>query len=304
MKHFIIFYHMLALIVGISAITVTIFMQIKYKDMFFKVYALFLSALFILIMEQSFTAYQLINQVEDLWIRNGIKYISWLSSIALTYISPLTFHLLVEPESWKKRKMFFQGLLGISIILFIQYVIKPNNLSMRVANTILFSSILYSIGIVIRYRKRIKNREISNLIKVIIGISVLFFPMMYVDTITEHIPFLATYFPYGLLSVPSFYLIWNMVTLYWVVKYIQQKELFSNEANMKSSEEQLDILCDKYRITRREKQVIQLLVNGYSYNHISEALTISLSTVKTHIRNIYSKTEVKNKVELINLLNQ
>lgn len=304
MKHFIFFYHGLALFIGISAITISIFAQIKYKNTFFKVYILFLTALAALVLEQSFTAYGLINEVDNLWIINIVKYISWLSSISLTYITPLMFHQLVDKEAWKKRKRYFLSLTGFSFIMFIVYIVYRSKLPMTLSNIIMFSSILYSISIVVRNRNNIKNADINNVLKVITVISILFFPIMFLDTKTEGIAFFAEYFPYGLLSVPSFYLVWNLITLYWVSRYISQKNIFENETEVLSPEEKLDKLCEKYSITKREREVVQLLVNGYSYNDISEALNISLSTVKTHIRNIYGKTEVNNKIELINLLSE
>ena len=59
----------------------------------------------------------------------------------------------------------------------------------------------------------------------------------------------------------------------------------------------------EYQITKREREVIRLLVSGVSYKGIADKLYISLPTVKTHTSNIYQKLQVKNKVELIHLLN-
>ncbi len=55
-------------------------------------------------------------------------------------------------------------------------------------------------------------------------------------------------------------------------------------------------------ISQREEEVIRLLIDGKGYKGIAEKLCISLATVQTHIRNIYRKTGVNSKVELINLL--
>ncbi len=58
----------------------------------------------------------------------------------------------------------------------------------------------------------------------------------------------------------------------------------------------------EYKISRREEEVIQQLCEGKTNKEISEALFISLQTVKDHIYRIYQKTDVKNRVQLINLL--
>jgi DNA-binding CsgD family transcriptional regulator len=59
---------------------------------------------------------------------------------------------------------------------------------------------------------------------------------------------------------------------------------------------------DEFKISRREEEVIQLLSEGKSNKEISEALFVSLQTVKDHIYRIYQKTDVKNRVQLINLI--
>jgi DNA-binding CsgD family transcriptional regulator len=58
----------------------------------------------------------------------------------------------------------------------------------------------------------------------------------------------------------------------------------------------------KFGISGREKEVIELICMGKSNQDISECLFISLQTVKDHIHRIYLKTEVKNRVQLANLI--
>jgi DNA-binding NarL/FixJ family response regulator len=51
------------------------------------------------------------------------------------------------------------------------------------------------------------------------------------------------------------------------------------------------------RLTPREKEIWRLLSNGVSNAEISKELFISESTVKFHVRNIFHKLGVKNRVE-------
>ncbi|MDH4258123.1 MAG: helix-turn-helix transcriptional regulator [Candidatus Aminicenantes bacterium] len=69
----------------------------------------------------------------------------------------------------------------------------------------------------------------------------------------------------------------------------------------------IDILTMKeffaeYNISKREEEVIQQMCEGKTNKEISETLFISLQTVKDHIYRIYQKTDVKNRVQLINLI--
>jgi len=58
----------------------------------------------------------------------------------------------------------------------------------------------------------------------------------------------------------------------------------------------------EHKISKREEEVIQLLCDGKTNQEISETLFISLQTVKDHIYRIFQKTDVKNRVQLINLI--
>lgn len=55
------------------------------------------------------------------------------------------------------------------------------------------------------------------------------------------------------------------------------------------------------RLTPREREVWKLLSNGASNAEISQKLFVSESTVKFHIRNIFHKLGVKNRVEAAKL---
>lgn len=62
--------------------------------------------------------------------------------------------------------------------------------------------------------------------------------------------------------------------------------------------------CRKYEISPREKDIIREICNGLSNKDISEKLFISLQTVKDHTHRIYIKTNVKSRVQLINLVKE
>ena len=57
-------------------------------------------------------------------------------------------------------------------------------------------------------------------------------------------------------------------------------------------------------LTRREKEVLELIAGGMTNNEIGEKLFISSSTVDTHRKNLLAKFEAKNTASLIHIASQ
>ena len=60
----------------------------------------------------------------------------------------------------------------------------------------------------------------------------------------------------------------------------------------------LKVFSTRYSLSPRETEVLALLLEGKKNDEIAEKLFISLSTVKTHIKAIFQKTGVRNRVEV------
>jgi len=52
--------------------------------------------------------------------------------------------------------------------------------------------------------------------------------------------------------------------------------------------------------TSREQEILHALAKGYSYQQIAENLHISIETVRTYLRKIYSTLQVHSKIEALN----
>jgi ATP/maltotriose-dependent transcriptional regulator MalT len=55
----------------------------------------------------------------------------------------------------------------------------------------------------------------------------------------------------------------------------------------------------KWGLTARESEILYFLGKGYSNTEIGEKLFISENTVKFHIKNIYLKLDVKNRIQAL-----
>jgi DNA-binding NarL/FixJ family response regulator len=55
----------------------------------------------------------------------------------------------------------------------------------------------------------------------------------------------------------------------------------------------------KYQLTSREKEILTSLSKGNSFKMIASDLSISIDTVRTHIKHIYDKLHVHTQVEAV-----
>ena len=56
-----------------------------------------------------------------------------------------------------------------------------------------------------------------------------------------------------------------------------------------------------FHLTDSEKDVLQLLVEGYSYKMIAAKRFVSIDTVRSHIKNIYHKLHVNSNVDAVRI---
>lgn len=66
----------------------------------------------------------------------------------------------------------------------------------------------------------------------------------------------------------------------------------------------VDLMRERYRLSAREAEVVELVARGNTVVRIAEILVVSESTIRTHTRRIYAKLDVHKKQELLDLLEQ
>ena len=77
---------------------------------------------------------------------------------------------------------------------------------------------------------------------------------------------------------------------------VVEKEVYINPENVPAVNE---IELQKLNLSKREYEVLQLLAKGHSNAEIAESLFLSLSTVKTHVSNLFIKMDVKSRAQAI-----
>lgn len=101
-------------------------------------------------------------------------------------------------------------------------------------------------------------------------------------------------------------LIINILTCYFIYKKDFQKLYHAPDYPDNIADEltvKLDMTAQEYKLTHREREIIELVYKGYSNNDISKELYIALNTVKAHLRNTFEKVGVNTRMELTYVIN-
>lgn len=100
-------------------------------------------------------------------------------------------------------------------------------------------------------------------------------------------------------------LIWMLTLISVHLISTQKKEVSLHERIEKTSfEERYKMFATKNRLSERESEILSLFVHGRSSQAIAQTLFISNNTVKTHLRNIYTKTGVHSRQEILDMIDE
>ncbi|MBN0988556.1 helix-turn-helix transcriptional regulator [Amphritea pacifica] len=87
------------------------------------------------------------------------------------------------------------------------------------------------------------------------------------------------------------------------IESLQKFLQFSIESYLDSPQRRnFEAVCDEYHLTAKERVVLEQVIQGLPHKSIANCLCCSLSTVKTHLQNIFEKMSVRSKAEIISLL--
>ena len=174
-------------------------------------------------------------------------------------------------------------LTGIRVIELVKYFFILLSLLYTLAGTFILLPVNTNQS-TIRYHD-LKNISFVLLIIMFLQNTVLFF---YKGNIYIALAFIFLYFIYG-----------GFIPVYFRYKADLSKLLMTGENNMS-----VERFCEKYEITKREKEVIHEICNGLSNQQIADKLFISLQTVKDHTHRIYGKTSCTSRAQLISMVNE
>ena len=181
----------------------------------------------------------------------------------------------------------------------------------------IISSIIFYVSIIVIFiigilnYKKIEDKTIKFIVKILGIITIIIYPVL----IYQLIVYRREAADIGSMDITLvlFYIWWNLVMLGYLLWYfiniVKNKNIFNNsntqsENNAINKSDENIINDDKVdytaNLTRREKEILSYLLEGKTNKEVSLILDISLNTVNNHVANIYEKSGVKNRVELVN----
>ena len=292
MKHLYLFYFFTTFSVGIVSLTILALIYLKTRDVLLRYYLYFYSVFTVISMLNVLLFYVRVNSTSiNPSIMSTIDYIEvFVSRYVLMFVLLVFVHYLFSVPHAKRKNVIWA-----SVLMFLS-----------LAN--------HSIKFVIAYGKLAAiGRLIENIMQEAVLLYVLISGLYFYNKLEElakkrfALKFLVLEGLCLLISVNdtilselSWFRFWPL--LYWAFSIIlthhfikQHLPQFHSSASLLPAEE----IFQKYRISPREQEVTELILQGYSNTKIAETLFISLHTAKKHVRNIYAKFGVNSRYELI-----
>lgn len=298
MDHIALFFYFLCLVPGISITPFILIAIINKNGEFYKSFLIFIFSLTLFILSFILNQYG-INSSTIIFVFPGFIYlIVGVSALSLLVVSAPLLVMQMCGEKVSFIRIFVIIFLSVLLIILNSFVLKSSSdiikslvVAFQITAVVMYMAIKLFINI-----KRGKKVIVAWIFNRVFYITLFFFPFLIFDYFIYKIAVLNEIFIYGIFAFPVYYLILTSSILYSFINNYTKQNLYNSE--LKISEKAII----KYSITKRELEVIEPLVQGASYIDIADKLFISLKTVKTHVYNIYKKTDVHNRLELLNLI--
>jgi DNA-binding CsgD family transcriptional regulator len=93
-----------------------------------------------------------------------------------------------------------------------------------------------------------------------------------------------------------YFLVWSIVTIAVLLRYLSRPTVLLDDNGVSDS------FVSSYKITKREAEVVALISLGLSNQQIADRLHVSLTTIRTHVYNVFQKTGAHSRVHLLRIV--
>jgi DNA-binding CsgD family transcriptional regulator len=207
-------------------------------------------------------------------------------SFLIVFIPYFTTWIIAHPWRNPYKTVFIllaSSYLTLSILFTIFQTIWVLQTSMML---IFVATLFFCISVIIKNLKTITQPDVRTVSKSIIILSFVMMPLLIITLI----------FPqWRYLTYPIYFMAFSIIILVFLFIYFKR---MPHPPKRELTREQVE----KYHITEREFSVITLIKDGLTNKEIATKLDISVNTVNNHVANIFSKSQVRSRIDLLNLL--
>jgi|WetSurMetagenome_2_1015567.scaffolds.fasta_scaffold00065_36 DNA-binding CsgD family transcriptional regulator len=230
---------------------------------------------------------------------NNLLYILWCLSFVF-----LIYRMLGKAPSRRvKTLLYLSGMIFLSFIIYnyIGTLRLDNSLFQVVTSEILCFTPVYVLGysvFLLISAKKVTDNQKRKAMKAF-GLMFVFFPLLlfcyYTDSFFLHL--MPDSINHLAINVIDF--CYNTLIVIWSISHFES--MGADEVKAAIVDLTAHELIQKYQISKRELEIIQLVCSGRSNQEIADELFISLGTVKNHLYNIFIKLGIKNRTQLVKM---
>ena len=297
MPHLRLLFYLLALLAGSASLAQTFLIWQRYRKAVIRRYGFFLLSLFLLLLGFTLQLYaRILGWEASAAARHAVWILFAAGGLSFIFCAPPFYHsLLGLPFTGWVRGLFF-ALDVLAAAAALANLLFPGLRFTGVAlNLLLFGLILYGLVLIAANLHAVGERALRRALALFFVLTLVFFPLMYVDAAMAYLPSLALFACLEGLAQPLYLLVLNALTIGFGLRYL-------NRPAYAEQDRLTEHFVSRFKVTAREQEIIRLLLDGAVGKEIGERLFISPKTVENHVYNIYQKLGVKNRVQLFRLI--
>lgn len=286
----------LSLFAGVASITLAAFLYSSYPKKALKYFIGLDASLFVIQAMIALNLYITRTNSAVIFISVLSNAMDVLGTSFSSFFGLLMIHELLGKRITKIKKNTILIITAFQIVAITVCYVNTNLVVLKHAGQIsLILVILYEALITIINYHQIPEKELKRASRIFATITLAFLPFLILEYIRPEIGALSHLQVLKMLALPAYFLVINICTLFWVCTYFNTPAYFAED-------KLTGYFIEKYAITDKETEVIELILNGLTYKQIAERIFISPKTVDNHVQSIYKKLGVTSKIQLSNLI--
>lgn len=294
MPHVVFFIYQLSLSCGTAGIGMCAAVYMRYRKPSLKYFIFFMTALLGFLLSFLVNQYRFVIAIpgSDGPFAAATVIFRICGTLLLVFSAPFFYHSLIGRELAARGQVLVGLLLLVTVILFIIDIGAPGLLFSLVASLVLIIGlILYGLLYIAVQYSQIGDRSLRRAILVFLVVSAVFLPLLVIDILLVYLPALAFLEFMNNLVQPVYLLVISVLFMVFALKHF-------SEPPYRVQGRWTEHFRAKFGLSERECEIVERLVAGDGAKQIAAALCISTRTVENHSYNIFKKCDVKNRLQL------